>query len=65
MIGQMHHKKAMTFIEKEIQELGEKKSSVQRVVMAIKARDSCIKKIEELSGKEFSNGQTVTQDKLD
>lgn len=61
----MHHKTAMTFIEKEIQELGEKKSTVQRVVMAIKARDSCIKKIEELSAKEFSNGQTVTQDKLD
>lgn len=52
-------------MERELLDLADKKAPVQRVLMAIKARDSCIKKLEEMSGKDFSNGQAVTQEKLD
>jgi|LauGreDrversion4_2_1035121.scaffolds.fasta_scaffold312141_2 hypothetical protein len=56
---------ALNFIARELQDFTEKKTAVQRVMMAVRARDSCIKKIEEISSRDFASGQNVTQEKLD
>jgi len=39
---------------KELSEFKEKKAIVQKVLVGIKARDQCIKQIEEISQKDFS-----------
>jgi hypothetical protein len=38
---------------------------VQKVVLGIKAREECIRQIEEMSMRDFKNGGAVTQDKID
>lgn len=50
---------------REISDLSEKKATIQKAVIGIKARDQCIKKIEEISLRDFSSGQSINKEKID
>ena len=65
ILGTLSPKAASSIIAREIQDFNEKKAIVMRVMIGIRARDFCIHQIEEISAKDFSNNQAITQEKID
>lgn len=61
----MSTKNASSILAREIQDFNEKRAIVLKVVLSIKARDECIRHIEEISAREFGGNQPITQEKID
>ena len=60
-------KQASSIIAREIQDFEQKRAVILKVMLGIKAREECIRQIEEISARDFSNGGAgtgVNQEKL-
>ena len=53
-------KQASSILAREIQDFELKRAVVQKVVLGIKAREECIRQIEEMSARDFRQGAGVT-----
>jgi hypothetical protein len=58
-------RQASSILAREIQDFELKRAVVQKVILGIKAREECIRQIEEMSARDFRQGAGVTQEKVD
>lgn len=60
LIKTLAPKQASSILAREIQDFENKRAVVQKVVLGIKAREECIRQIEEMSARDFHQGSMVT-----
>lgn len=60
LIKTLTPKQASSILAREIQDFDLKRAAVQKVVLGIKAREECIRQIEEMSARDFGHGSMVT-----
>lgn len=58
-------KQASSILAREIQDFSNRRAVVQKVVLGIKAREECIRQIEDMSARDFGHGAMVTQEKVE
>jgi hypothetical protein len=61
----LNPKNASAILAREIQDFNEKRAIVLKVILGIKAREECIRQIEDISQRYFSQNAQVTQDKIE
>ena len=65
LIKTLTPKQASSILAREIQDFANKRAVVQKVVLGIKAREECIRYIEDMSARDFGHGAMVTQEKVE